>query len=341
MSFAPDPGDRPPFLTGGFGLAVAAVVAIGGLDYVTGPLWSMSVFYLVPTAWAAAAGGRQTGLILAALSGVSGVVSDVMLQPHSPHRGIAAGTAAIMFVTLVVVVELVNRVRSAALAAREAEQQGREFLALAAHQLRTPLAVIRSTTEALVVNDDAEDQEELLGGLARESARAGRLVTALLRVARLDQRGSIPLRDVDLVEVVRSEVDRASARKPGVAWCLEAPDGSAPLRCNPDSLSEAIAALLDNAGRHARTTVTVRVEHRGEAIVVAVGDDGPGLPPGSEASAFQRFVSLDGAGGTGLGLPIARGIAESHRGSLTYEDGAFVVSLPRLAKQGLRGRGGT
>jgi two-component system, OmpR family, sensor kinase len=69
-------------------------------------------------------------------------------------------------------------------------------------------------------------------------------------------------------------------------------------------------------------------------VEIAVIDDGSGLPSGSVAPAFERFVSLDGHGGSGLGLPIARGIAEAHEGTLSYEDGAFVISLRGLAPTG-------
>jgi len=313
------------------GLAVAAVVVIGLVDYATGPLLSMSAFYLVPTAWVTAVAGRRAGIALAALSGVSGIVSDVVLQPGYPHRTDVVWNLTVMFVTLVVVVGLVHRVRQQALVARDAEEHGREFLAFAAHQLRTPLAGIRSTVEALVVSNDVADSERLLGGLARESARAGRLVTALLRVARLDQHEPLPLRRADVAELARAEVDRAGVAWPMSIWDLDAPDGSVDILCNPDAVAEAIAALLDNARRHACSRVTVTVRAPANSVEIAISDDGPGLPPGQVDAAFQRFVSLDGRGGSGLGLPIARGIAEAHRGKLTYEDGTFTIRLPRLS----------
>ena len=213
--------------------------------------------------------------------------------------------------------------------AREAERRSREFLAYAAHQLRTPIAAIRSTVEALVVSGE-EDRDQLLTSVARESARAGRLVNALLRVARLDQHEPLPRVSTDVAGVVDAEVQRAQTAASGLVWQLDAPEAGVVTVADPESLSEAMAALLDNARRHARTGVTVTVRALGDTVEVAVSDDGPGLPPGSGESAFDRFVSLDGRGGTGLGLPIARGIAEAHGGTLTYEDKAFVVRLPGL-----------
>jgi signal transduction histidine kinase len=67
---------------------------------------------------------------------------------------------------------------------------------------------------------------------------------------------------------------------------------------------------------------------RSGVLVISVHDDGPGLPEGARSAVFERFVSLDGHGGSGLGLPIARGLAEAQGGTLDYEDGSFVMRLP-------------
>jgi signal transduction histidine kinase len=69
-------------------------------------------------------------------------------------------------------------------------------------------------------------------------------------------------------------------------------------------------------------------------IEIAVSDDGPGLPNGTAERAFERFVSLDGEGGSGLGLPIARGLIESQGGRLVYERGKFVIRLPNRRSAG-------
>jgi signal transduction histidine kinase len=95
--------------------------------------------------------------------------------------------------------------------------------------------------------------------------------------------------------------------------------------------------LLDNAARHAASTVTVSARREGDEAIVEVVDDGPGISPEQREVVFQRFARLDAArdmdkGGTGLGLAIARQIAERHGGTLTIEDseqGArFVLRIP-------------
>jgi signal transduction histidine kinase len=330
MSFVPEravAAGRPLLVASA---AAVAVFAIAVVDYLTGPSLSMSAFYIIPVAVITALVGRRSGYLVTAMSGIAAAVSDVVLPPHFAHRVDESWNVGFMVCTLVLVVELVYRMRQQTLAARAAERQSREFVAYAAHQLRTPLATIRSTAEALVVCEE-DDRERLLSGIARESARGGRLVASLLRVARLDQGEPLPMRAADLVDAARAEVRRAMAIWPGLAWCLDAPDGRLESVCNAEAIGEALAALIDNAHRHARSGVVVSLSRRGPMAELAVRDDGRGLPADRVRAAFQRFVSLDGHGGSGLGLPIASGIAVAHGGSLAYEDGAFVLRLPLIA----------
>jgi signal transduction histidine kinase len=102
-------------------------------------------------------------------------------------------------------------------------------------------------------------------------------------------------------------------------------------------LSRLLTNLVDNAERHAASTVTVSAHRDGDEAVLEVQDDGPGIPPEQRNLVFERFARLDTArnketGGTGLGLPIAREIAAQHGGTLSIEDseqGArFVVRIP-------------
>jgi signal transduction histidine kinase len=314
--------------------AIAAVVVIGIGDYLTGPLWSMQFFYLVPVAVVAAFVGRGAGIAVAMTAGIAGLVADVALDPGYSHPVIATFNVVFMLVTLVVIVELVEILRRKTEVAIDSERHGREFLAFAAHQLRTPLAAIRASVDALMMDAPfTPAQEDLLMSLGAETARASRLVNSLLRIARLDQHEVLPLREADLECIVRMELDRAMRGRPTLAWSSRTTGTTArPVRCNPDALAEALGNLLDNAGRHARSQVEVVVALEPDAARIEVRDDGPGLPPGKSDAAFERFVSLDGSGGSGLGLPIARGIVEAHGGDLFYDGHAFVVQLPRPAR---------
>jgi signal transduction histidine kinase len=98
---------------------------------------------------------------------------------------------------------------------------------------------------------------------------------------------------------------------------------------DPEQFQEVLANLLDNARRfaHRRIEVTVAELEDGQ-VVVRVLDDGPGLAPEDRQRAFERFVTFGPGVGTGLGLPIARGIARAHGGELDHVDGAFEIRLP-------------
>jgi signal transduction histidine kinase len=311
-------------------LSVVAVLAIGVVDAVTGPEWSMQIFYLVPVAWAATVAGRRVGQALALLAATAGFVADVIL-PKSSDRGAAAFNVIFMLATLLVVVELLDRLRRRAEVATAAEERGREFLAFAAHQLRTPLAAVGATVDALVLCDkDDPSVEELLVRLGAETARAARLLDSLLRVARLDQHEPLTFRPTDLAPLLHHEAIRAERARPDITWITHLDvHGDAVVDCDPDALGEAISNLLDNAVRHARCEITIDIRDPKELVEIRVYDDGPGLPSGADESAFRRFVTMDGHGGSGLGLPIARGIAEAHEGSLTYESGTFVLRVPK------------
>lgn len=224
--------------------------------------------------------------------------------------------------------EMVDALEGALGEARASDEASRRFLADAAHQIRTPIAGIRASVAALMRTTDERDRERLLDNLAVEAQRTSRLLGSLLRVAKLDQHQEPNLQPTNLLNIIRSEIDRRRQLSTSLTYTLTAPDGdSAQLLGNPDALEEAISNLLDNAARHAERTVRVDVAVADNDIAVAVRDDGPGVPPHLHERIFERFVSLDGDG-SGLGLPIARGIAENHGGTLEFHDGAFLLRLP-------------
>lgn len=212
--------------------------------------------------------------------------------------------------------------------ARASEESSRRFLADAAHQLRTPLAGIRACAELLLRGASEADRDRLLAMMVRETSRSARLITGLLQIARLDQGQFLPGGEVDVVAVCREEVDRLSLLAPELDVRLEvrsAPAGPLPL--NAGSCHEILSNLGDNARRHARSTITFGVLVEGGRVLVGVADDGPGVPAEARERVFERFVSLDNRGGSGLGLPIARGLARAMGGDLSYDDG-FVLALP-------------
>lgn len=224
--------------------------------------------------------------------------------------------------------EMLDALETALADARASEQRSRRFLAEAAHQLRTPIAGIQASAEALPRARARADREQLLSSMARECNRAGRRVAALLRMARLDQGDRPVRRPTDLALLCRDEVARTASLAPRLEVTFRAPGPDTPVHVDPDGVREALANLLDNARRHAAGRISVDLDEAGCTVEVHVADDGPGLPDGEWERSFEPFVSLDGHGGSGLGLAIARGIARAHGGDLVYESGIFTFRLP-------------
>jgi signal transduction histidine kinase len=212
---------------------------------------------------------------------------------------------------------------------RRSDERTQRFLADAAHQLRTPITRIRTTVEALFRIDDPEGRDRLLTSLVRETGRTGRLLTSLLQVARLDRGAAPPRLPVDIVELCRTEVERVEPFAPHLRFemRLSNPPGG-PLEVDAESLREALSNLLDNARRHAAHLVSVEVGVSGGTARIVIADDGAGVPDENRERVFERFASLDDKGGSGLGLPIARGVARAHGGDLVYTGGAFELTLP-------------
>lgn|GEM_PF-5510466 len=215
--------------------------------------------------------------------------------------------------------------------ARESEAGTRRFLDDAAHQLRAPITSILACAETLLRGTTADERDRLLTAVVRQSFRASRLMAGLLRMARLNQGLPPEPRPTDLVTLCEQEAERARGESPDLE--LVVTTGARPVghpTVDPSAVAEIVSNLLDNARRHAWHLIRVVVVRTEDGVQIEVHDDGPGLPEGMEERAFERFVSFDAKGGSGLGLPIARELARASGGDLAYQGDAFVLWLPLL-----------
>ncbi|SDG35749.1 Signal transduction histidine kinase [Sinosporangium album] len=219
-----------------------------------------------------------------------------------------------------------------------AVERQRRFASDASHDLRSPITAMRTQVEESLLHPEDTDWSSTADALLDSLDRLQAIVTDLLMLARLDA-GAPGAQDIlDLTDLVARELDRRPRK---VAIVRDLPHG-VHVRGDRLRLARLLTNLVDNAERHALTQVRVAVRADGEIAVMDVHDDGAGIDPEHRETVFQRFARLDAArnrdaGGTGLGLPIAREIAQSHGGALAVEDSAagalFVLRLP-LAKEG-------
>ncbi len=217
-----------------------------------------------------------------------------------------------------------------------AVEQHKRFVADAAHELRSPLAILRTRLELTGrgTESSALAAHALAAHALTDVERIQTLTADLLLLARLD--AGEPLRDqeVDLGQVVAEEAAQPRPRSDVTVTLDVAVD--VVVRGSGDQLRRLVANLVDNAVRHAVSTVTVRLTADGGRAVLEVADDGPGIPPEHRDTVFDRFTRLDQArdrdhGGSGLGLAIARDIAVAHRGSLTVVPGTETGACLRAA----------
>jgi two-component system OmpR family sensor kinase len=212
----------------------------------------------------------------------------------------------------------------------------REFVADASHELRTPLTSVLANLE-LLEEATLGEQRETAASALRSSRRMRRLVADLLLLARADAGRQLPHRAVDLSDVV---TDAASELEPVAGdheISVSAPPGVV-IEGARDELHRLVLNLMENALRHTDpgTAVEATVERRNGEVVLAVEDDGPGIPRELHDKVFERFFRGEGdrSGSSGLGLSIVKAVADSHHGRVTLEpplDGRgarFVVRFP-------------
>jgi signal transduction histidine kinase len=210
----------------------------------------------------------------------------------------------------------------------EAVARQSRFTSDASHELRTPLASMRTQLEVLLAHPDRLDWRAACENALLDVTRLQDLVADLVLLGRLDHAEPGRLEPVALSEVVEAAV---AGREVDVEVT-----GTPVVRGHRSRLERLVRNLVDNAERHATSRVTVEVSVVDGQAVLAVSDDGPGIPEADRERVFDRFVRLDDGrardeGGAGLGLAIVADIARAHGGTAEVESGSrFVVRLPEL-----------
>ena len=201
----------------------------------------------------------------------------------------------------------------------DSARRQRNFVADASHELRSPVAAIRTTLDVALAHPDRAPWPTIAARTAQQGERLEQLLQQLLILAKADEHTLAGNRQaVDIHQILR-EVARTT-RSENLAVELDL-TGSALVMGNPGNLARLFRNVLDNAVRYAASTVTITASSTATTVDVHIADDGPGIPEADRERVFARFVRLDSSrdrttGNSGLGLAIAREIATIHHGSI-------------------------
>jgi signal transduction histidine kinase len=222
---------------------------------------------------------------------------------------------------------------------RQVDVARKEFVATASHELRTPLFSLGGFVELLQDEElDDETRREFLETMGEQVERLQKLSVDLLDLSRIDA-GSLELHrePVDLSELALSVLGEFTPALAEHDTELETllPEAGVEARCDRERVAQIMRILLDNALRHTPegTHVTVSANRNNGAAELTVADSGPGLSDGARGKVFERFYTGDAARGAGLGLAIARELAERMDGRIVVYTRpgktAFKLELPQ------------
>jgi signal transduction histidine kinase len=214
----------------------------------------------------------------------------------------------------------------------------RRFVVDASHELRSPLAAIRTTLEVGLAHPDKAPWPAIAQRAVRQSTRLEDLVDQLLLVAKTDDRQLAAQRRPVELDALLAEVRATTAVAHHLHIEIAVPPDAVTIG-NPGHLARMFRNILDNAIRYAENRVLVAATATAETVQVEISDDGPGIPVAERERVFDRFVRLDTSrehtsGSTGLGLSIAKEIAIAHGGHIAITEARsggtrVVITLPR------------
>jgi signal transduction histidine kinase len=299
------------------------------IDAVTQALWvllpGLVGFVALASWWLAGRALRPVEAIRSEAESISGETIDRRLP--EPDSGDEIGRLARTMN------DMLDRLESSA-------RRQRQFVSDASHELRSPVAAIRTDLEVALHEGDRADWPAVARAVLGEEARLETLLGDLLVLASDDETSSPGPKagPVDVADLVAEE----AARGRRVPVAVDRPsgdrDGAFVVVGVASRLQRALANLVDNAARYAASTVRLSVSRHGDRVRVVVDDDGPGVPAIDRERIFERFARLDDSrardrGGAGLGLAVVRSVATRHGGYVWADAGPlggarFTIELP-------------
>ncbi len=220
------------------------------------------------------------------------------------------------------------------------ERLREEFVALVAHDLRSPVTTIGLSATALLrswaAKGGGEEERRLIAAVAASANNLGRRVGDLLASSLVESRQLSLVRErIDLARFLPELVDRAAPLTRGHDVRVELPQAPVLVEVDPQRIEQALGNLLSNAGKHADpgTEIELRVVVHPAEVELRVTNRGRCIPPEERARLFERFYRRPGTKGIGLGLYIVKGLVEAHGGRVWAESAGgsttFALTLPR------------
>jgi signal transduction histidine kinase len=319
--------------------ALALVGIVGYLDFRTGSDYILAILYLVPILLATLYLGRGVGVLVAAASAGAWICGDVLIAPtRATLRPLLwnTGTHMAMYVIMIFFLSGLKEAllveRRQRLRLEDLDRLKNQLLGVAAHDLRSPTAVVSMYAEILrkmLGPGMDESQRRVLDVISARSGFMLRLIGDVLDLSRIEA-GVVELaaRPGDyggfVAEQVRLLGGLGAAR--GAAVKLETAGPAPPLVFDRDRMEQVLSNMVGNALKFSPPggTVTVRLSAEEGGVVTRVSDQGPGIPPDERERIFMPFqrgsaVPAGGERGTGLGLAISRKIVEAHGGRIGVE----------------------
>jgi signal transduction histidine kinase len=213
---------------------------------------------------------------------------------------------------------------------KELDKLKSDFVSMVSHELKTPLAAMRTSAQVLEVADIAtETKREMLDIILRNIDRQTNLVNDLLDLSRIESgRMELKIESVLLGSVIADSIEsvKQAASEEGIKLDVELPEGLSSVKGDREKLTQVVINLLNNAIKFTPRSgeISIKARELNGQVEVKVSDTGIGIPPEDLDSVFDKFYQVDStltreAGGTGLGLAICKGIIEAHRGRIWAE----------------------
>ena len=298
---------------------------LGGIDYLTGPELSFSIFYLIPISLLAWQVGRRAGIVISVVSAASWLTADLLsghpyVHPTVPYWNtvVRLGFFLITAYTL-----------SAAKAARERQEELMQFIV---HDLRTPLANVMTGLQTLqdVAGETMDDtQRNLVQSGLVSCSRMLTLINSLLDLAKLKRKQMlVRVTETSVGEMVEASLEQVSvwARRKRITLISSLDSRVGTVLADSVLTMRVLINLLSNAIKFSppESTVTVRVSKDGDGAVFSVTDQGPGIPREWADKVFDKFVQVEAHGavktvGSGLGLTFCRMAVERQGGRIWLE----------------------